>query len=354
MPLRILDANLNRAREAARVLEDAARFAVADAGLTESLKGLRHELTAAAALLPPLGGARDTPGDVGTGLWGAGERHRTSMHAVATAAARRLGEALRCLEEFGKLVDDRFAERMKALRYRSYDIEQRLLLRLAPTAVRQWRVCVLVTESLCRHHPWDAVVTASLDGGADAIQLREKGLSDRELLRRARRVVDLCRDRASAIINDRPDVALAAGAHGVHLGQDDLPIADVRRMVGHRLLVGVSTHSMDEAARAIAGGADVCGVGAMFPSSTKSRSPSGAEYLRQFLAAHPGVPHLAIGGIGPDNVDSLVQAGCRGVAVASSVCGAGDPRAVVDRLVATLSASPGPSRDRSHAGSPTP
>ena len=340
MPLRIIDANLNRAREAARVLEDAARFAIDDAGLTESLKGLRHELTAASALLPPLDAARDTPGDVGTGLWGAGERARASMHAVATAAARRLGEALRCLEEFGKLLDGSFAARMKALRYRSYDIEQRLLLRLAPTAVRQWRVCVLVTESLCRRLPWDEVVAASLDGGAEAIQLREKSLSDRELLRRARRVVELCRDRASAIINDRPDVALLAEANGVHLGQDDFSVVDVRRMVGHRLLVGVSTHTMDEAARAIAGGADVCGVGAMFPSSTKRRAPSGEAYLREFVAAHPNVPHLAIGGVSPDNVDRLVQAGCRGVAVASCVCGADDPRAVVDRLVATLSAAP--------------
>lgn len=340
MPLRILDANLNRAREAARVLEDAARFALDDLELCAGFKELRHELTAAAERLPPLDGARDTAADVGTDLWGTGERARSSLHAVAIAAAKRLGEALRCLEEFGKIVDAGFAERIRALRYREYALEQRLTSRLAPTAARQWRVCVLVSESLCTRHSWMQVAALAIDGGAEAIQLREKSLGDAELLRRARSLVALCRerggDRVAAIINDRPDIALLAEAHGVHLGQDDLSVAEVRRLAGRRLMVGVSTHDPQEARQAVAAGADYCGVGAMFPTSTKSREPSGESFLRAFVAAHPRVPHLAIGGIDASNVHALRVAGCRGVAVSSSVCGAEDPAAVTRALVAAL------------------
>jgi thiamine-phosphate pyrophosphorylase len=342
MTLRILDANLNRAREAARVLEDAARFEVDDAALCEALKAVRHELTAAAATLPPLPEARDTAADVGTHLWGAGERSRASIHAVAAAAGKRLSEALRSLEEFGKLIDLPFAESMRALRYRSYALEQRLLARLVTTAARQWRVCVLISESLCAGHTWEEVAAASLEGGADAIQLREKSLPDAELLRRARRLVALCGERAAAIINDRADIALLAEAQGVHLGQEDISVSEVRRLAGRRLLIGVSTHDLDEAARAIAAGADLCGVGAMYPSLTKERSPSGPDYLRAFVARHPGTPHLAIGGIDATRVLELVAIGCRGVAVSSCVCGAEDPASEVRSIVAALKRGGGP------------
>jgi len=336
MSLRILDVNLNRAREAARVLEDAARFEVDDAALCEAFKGVRHELTAATATLPPIPEARDIAGDVGTSLWGIGERSRGSIHAVVAAAAKRLSEALRSLEEFGKLVDIPFAERMRALRYRGYALEQQLLGRLASSAVRQWRVCVLISEALCTLHSWEDVVVAALEGGADAIQLREKSLGDGELLRRARRLVALCRDRAAAIVNDRLDIALLAGAQGVHLGQEDLPIAEARRLAGRRLLIGASTHDPEEAIRAIAAGADLCGVGAMFRTSTKDRAPAGPGFLQAFIEAHPTIPHLAIGGIDESKIDELVSVGCRGVAVSSCVCGASDPASVVRALTARL------------------
>jgi thiamine-phosphate pyrophosphorylase len=154
------------------------------------------------------------------------------------------------------------------------------------------------------------------------------------------------------VVNDRLDVALACGADGVHLGQDDLSVRDARRVIaasmekggarvalGARgaLLVGASTHSLDEARAAVEAGADVCGVGAMFATGTKpSVAPSGLPYLRAYLAAHGRVPHLAIGGITPANVRELAAAGCRGVAVSGTVCGADDPAAVVRALRSAL------------------
>ena len=333
-PLRILDANLNRAREALRVMEDAARFLLDDAALGAALKSMRHEMTAAAASLPAFDAHRDAASDVGAPLSHASERSRRDARDVVTAAAKRLGEALRSLEEYGKLVDESFAARMKALRYRAYEAETALLAKLPRNDASSWRVCVLLTESLCAGRPWEQIAEQAIAGGADAIQLREKSLDDADLLRRARRLVELAAGRAAVVINDRIDIALASGADGVHLGQEDLPIDAARALVGRRLLIGASTHDLDEATRAIAAGVDYCGVGAMFETTTKpERTPSGVAYLSQFIATHPDVPHLAIGGITPENIAALIAAGCRGIAVGASVCSAPDPATATRRLL---------------------
>jgi thiamine-phosphate pyrophosphorylase len=200
-------------------------------------------------------------------------------------------------------------------------------------------VCVLLTERLCAHG-WRETLAAAIAGGADCIQVREKEMPTRALADRVRAVVDAARPAGVAVVvNDRADVALACGADGVHVGQDDLSVRDVRRMAGDRLLVGVSTHSLEEARTAAEAGADVCGVGAMFATSLKPAiAPGGAAYLREYLAHFARVPHLAIGGVTPANVGELAAAGCRGVAVSSAVCGARDPAAAVRALREALAA----------------
>jgi thiamine-phosphate pyrophosphorylase len=200
-------------------------------------------------------------------------------------------------------------------------------------------VCVLLTERLCAHG-WRETLAAAIAGGADCIQVREKEMPTRALADRVRAVVDAARPAGVAVVvNDRADVALACGADGVHVGQDDLSVRDVRRMAGDRLLVGVSTHSLEEARAAAEAGADVCGVGAMFATSLKPAiAPGGAAYLREYLAHFARVPHLAIGGVTPANVGELAAAGCRGVAVSSAVCGARDPAAAVRALREALAA----------------
>jgi thiamine-phosphate pyrophosphorylase len=343
---RILDANANRAREAARVMEEAARFILSDAALAKAIKLWRHDLAAA---LIPLGAIelhRDTPGDVGTSVTAPAERSRSSVAAVVIAAGKRLSEAMRVLEEYGKVADStgKFASSIKQLRYRGYALEQQLVAALSPSAPRQWRLCVLITESLCAHHDWLDVARASVEAGADCIQLREKSLDSGPLLDRAHRLVQEVGRRATVIINDRPDIALLAGAHGVHLGQTDLSIAAVRRLAGHQLLVGSSTHNLTEARAAMGDGADYCGVGAMFVTTTKQRKPSGIRYLQQFIKQYPGKPHLAIGGVSPVNIAQLVEAGARGVAVSSVVCGDAHPGRVVRKLLKHL---PPPSMESS-------
>lgn len=332
---RILDANANRAREALRVMEDAARFALDDSSLCESLKTLRHDLRKALDGLPPgwLEANRATPEDVGTSLSTETEHRRANLVEVVIAAGKRLSESLRVIEETGKTLNITFSSQIESLRYRAYDLESRLQLRLGTGRARQWNLCLLLTESLCRHN-WRDVVEQALGNGADCIQVREKTMATRALTERVQEVVSLAHPRGAAVIvNDRADVALITEADGVHIGQDDLTVAQVRRLAGRSLLVGISTHNLDEACAAILAGADYCGVGAMFPSSLKpDRTPSGPTYLQQFIEKYPDTPHLAIGGIDASNINLLVEAGCMGVAVSSAICGADNPGSIVKEL----------------------
>ena len=354
---RIIDANANRAREALRVMEDAARFGLDDAALSELIKRLRHGLREAldqrsldAGLLLA---SRDVEGDRGRQIKTEAEGVRGGLRDIASAACARLTEALRSMEEAAKaLAAD--ACRIERLRYEAYSVQQRLLLTLGSGRCPQWRLCVLITESLCRR-PWLDVAKGAIQGGTDCLQLREKNLDGRELLVRARQLVELAgHSRAdslrtvSVVVNDRPDIALLSGADGVHLGQTDLPIAEVRGLAGFRLWIGVSTSNIDEALAAVKSGADYCGVGPMFPTSTKDKPYiSGPEYLKRYLE-HPILsqrPHLAIGGITPDTIGALRAAGCNGVAASSVVCSAEDPAAMCRRLLE----GKGPARDSANA-----
>ncbi len=343
--LRILDANANRAREALRVMEEAARFLLDHTDLSTAFKSLRHDLASALATVDGLEANRDTCGDVGTEIRTETEAHRTSVADVVIAAGKRLGEALRSIEEYGKTLGPQtlapdFSEKIEKLRYRGYELEQRLDRALATGRRQQWRLCVLLTESLCAPRAWMEVLKTAIGAGADCIQLREKQLDSGLLLERAGNVVEHChRQGVSVIINDRPDVALASGADGVHVGQSDLPPTAIRKIVGHQLLIGVSTSNLDMARRALADGADYCGVGPMFPSTTKHKSMIvGPEYLQQYVG-WGRLPHLAIGGITPDNIATLTAIGGRGVAVSSCVCAAYDPDRVVRKLLAELGAA---------------
>jgi len=338
--VRLLDANFNRAREAIRLLEDAARFLLDDPALAEKAKDMRHRLTAAAMSLPVASrfcSARDTPGDVGTALTAPPEQHRPAPADVVDAAAGRLSEALRALEEYAKLFDAEAASRFEQLRYESYELHKRLALRLRPrTAVSRIRLYVLVTAELCRGD-FLHVAESALAGGADCLQLREKDLPDAELLERARALVGLCRRYdALCIINDRPDIAFLAGADGVHLGQDDLPVPAARKIVGAGAIIGKSTHSLAQALEAAAEGPDYVAVGPMFASATKPQEHiAGLATLRE-VADRVRLPLVAIGGITPDSAGEVLAAGAQAVAVCQAVIGRTDPKSAAASLRAVL------------------
>ncbi|NLW49689.1 MAG: thiamine phosphate synthase [Candidatus Brocadiaceae bacterium] len=201
------------------------------------------------------------------------------------------------------------------------------------------RLYALLTERFCRLH-WQRTAEALLAGGVDAVQLREKDLSDRELLVRSctlRKQTEAA--GALLIVNDRPDVAVLAGADGVHLGQDDLPPAEARRIVGPDLLIGWSTHSARQAAQARDLPLDYIGVGPFAPTATKGYEVGfGADLVRAERAATP-LPMVAIGGITADNAADAIEAGATAVAVCAALCDTDDPEAAARRLRAAVVAA---------------
>jgi thiamine-phosphate pyrophosphorylase len=336
---RILDASANRAREGLRVVEDYARFVLDDPMLTRRLKDVRHRLAGALGGLDPelLLSARDTPGDVGTHIMTASERARASPRALLTANFKRAAEALRSLEEYTKLFDEWLSGRFEVLRYDVYTLEKLMMTAVkAHWTLEAARLYVLV-GGLPTLGDLTWVVGEALAGGAEVIQLREKGLADREVLRRAREVRGLtARARARFVLNDRPDLALLCGADGVHLGQDDVPIRDARRVVGPNAQVGVSTHDPAQIEAALLGGASYLGVGPVFPSTTKSFPEWAGPALVRHAAGATTRPWFAIGGITEENIDAVLEAGATRVAVGAAVVRADRPRAAAAALRARL------------------
>ena len=186
-----------------------------------------------------------------------------------------------------------------------------------------------------------ALAAAFFAGGARVVQLRLKSATSRELLATALRIVPLARAAGALfLVNDRPDVAHVAGADGVHLGQDDVPVAAARRVLGPDAIVGVSTHDLDEARRADAAGADYLGVGPVYATSSKASplAPRGLALVRAVRAAVRR-PLVAIGGITVDTAPAVRAAGADAVAMIAALARAPDPAAAVAAALRALEAS---------------
>jgi len=187
----------------------------------------------------------------------------------------------------------------------------------------------------------DAAVEAALSGGVDMLQLRDRALDDEALLRRAAAWRALCDEHDALLwLNDRPDIAVAARADGVHVGQDDMPVAAAREVVGPQLLVGLSTHAPDQLEAGIATGADQLSVGPVWETPTKPGRPAaGLDYVRSAAARRPPQPWFAIGGIDRSNVGDVVAAGAERIVVVRTIRDSEDPRAAAADLRAALERS---------------
>lgn len=333
--LRIVDVNINRTREALRVIEDYARFVRDDGAAAAAVKRCRHDLRAVVAALgaDALLAARDIVGDVGREVKTPEELRRAATEDVVRAAFGRISEALRVVSEYGKLVTPAAAEAAETLRYRVYELEQRVVLRGTLRArFRATRLYVLITEALCRG-PWLDTARAAIRGGAGCVQLREKGLDSRELLHRARELRELTAAHDVLLaINDRPDIAKLAGADIVHVGQGDLGIRDVRRIAGGGILVGKSTHTAQQFAAALSEEPDYLAVGPMFPSETKPQEHVAGPETLEAVRPKTDLPLVAIGGITPENVAQVIAGGADCVAVCAAVVSAEDPEAAARGL----------------------
>jgi len=202
-----------------------------------------------------------------------------------------------------------------------------------------------ITDRKYSSLPLQDMVTVVLRAGVKWVQYREKDLSRREIyanaviLRKLTRLFD-----ASLIINDHADIALAVEADGVHLGQDDLPLKEARKIMGSRI-IGISTHSLAEAVEAERGGADYIGFGPVFHTTTKDAGPpKGAGNIR-VIKENVGIPVVAIGGINPDNVASVIRSGADAVAVATAIC-SGDMAANAAKFVLSFQKNYSSTRSR--------
>jgi thiamine-phosphate pyrophosphorylase len=367
--LRIIDASVNRASEGLRVVDDFVRFVLDDLFLTNETKSLRHDLASVTTAISSADrhAARDTAHDVGTELTTRSEQERSSVWDVCLANLRRTEQSLRSLEEYGKLTDPAFAKSMESLRYRLYTLEKAIDVgRSSRDRLERVRLCVLI-DGRETEAEFERLVRALIEGGVGMIQLRDKWLGDRELLGRAHLLVSLTRRqppappgvsraaddpmiqppaepgadgtrqrRTLAIINDRADVAAAVDADGIHVGQEDLPVKEARTIVGTRMLIGVSTHNIQQARAAVLDGANYLGAGPTFPSQTKSfESFAGLDYLRT-VAAEIGLPTFAIGGITVKNLPDVIATGISRVAVGSAVPAAGEPASAARELLGML------------------
>lgn len=317
---RILDANLDRAREGLRIIEEWCRFGLNDAALTEQIKHLRQTLGSWHS--DEIRQSRDTPGDPGIHLSHPQEEQRDTLATVVQVNCCRGQEALRVLEEYGKLHSTEMASGAKQMRYQLYTLESKLLghdirQRLAKAHT------YLVTSP---HEQLLTIVEGALQGGIDIVQYREKSADDEVRLELAGKMKDLChRYDALFIVNDRVDIAAAVGADGVHLGQQDLPMTAARKILGPLPIVGRSTTCPAEMTRAIDEGADYIGVGPVYATPTKpGKAAAGYEYIRYALDNAP-MPWFAIGGIDLTNVADVRDAGAPGVAVVRAIMAADDP-----------------------------
>lgn len=332
---RILDANLDRAREGLRVIEEWCRFALDDVPLVEVCKALRQEI--AHWHTSELRAARDTPDDVGTDLTHPDEATRSGVQQVLQANLCRVQEALRVLEEYGKVYHPEMGAACKQMRYRIYTLESTLMVYERHQKLKDARLYLVTSPS----DNLFATVEAALQGGLTLVQYRDKESEDLVRLERAAKLCNLCHQyQALFIVNDRVDLALAVNADGVHLGQQDIPLSLARQLLGSQRIIGRSTKNPEEMQRAIQEGADYIGVGPVYETPTKAgRAAAGLDYVR-YAVDHATIPWFAIGGIDLTNLPEVLAAGAERVAVVRAIMQAESPtsatQSFLDRLTLKL------------------
>ena len=332
---RILDASINRANEGLRVVEDFVRMSLNDVHLTSRLKELRHGVTQATSALDQqmLIAARDTQSDVGTGVQTKSEYKRSTETGIVQSNMSRLQQSLRTIEEYSKTISGETAKQIEQLRYSTYTLEKAIVTTMMSRhKLADAKIYVLV-DARENIDAFSELVSQLIAAKVDLIQLRDKRPNDRELLTVGRRLSELTQGTTTRwIMNDRADLAMASGADGVHVGQTDMPVAEVRRIVGANRLVGVSTHNIEQAHAAVLDGANYIGVGPVFPSQTKSFEQfPGLEFVNQ-VSSEIQLPAFAIGGVNATNVSDVIGKGIARVAVQGCVLSHKSPESAVNDL----------------------
>lgn len=337
---RIMDANLNRATEAARILEEIARFLLDDKNLSEKLKNIRHKINFVqeedyGKYLQ----SRDTENDVGVDIKNSDKR--INIENIFKANIKRLQQALRTLAEYS-VKNKENSVLFEKLRYESYTLEKimwdNLKEKYNQIKLEDKKLYLVTNSDKFRSEDefLDAIASA-LEGGVDVLQFREKNMPARKIIELGKKIKQLCLQyEVTFIVNDRVDIAAILEADGVHLGQDDLDVKSAREILGDKCIVGVSTHAPEQALKAVEDGADYIGVGPVFATPTKEgRIPVGLDYVK-WVSKNIDIPAFAIGGINEENVNEVIGSGAKRVAVVRAIINAKSPDKAVEKFLNEL------------------
>lgn len=339
---RIFDVAANRAVEGLRAIEDFTRLHLNDRNLSEQLKTARHRLVEFWAAIQGGNGLqfRDILNDVGTTIETEQEFRRQGLIQIVLANFARLKQSLRSMEEYSKLLDPCISRQLEQLRYLSYSLEKAVINTFECRNRLADALFYVLVDGRRDEREFEALIKELLEAEVDVIQLRDENLSDRSLLARGEILNRLTASTPTIwIMNNRPDLAVLTNAGGVHVGQSDLSVAAVRKIVGAELLVGVSTHNYLQAQQAVLEGASYLGVGPMFPSATKSFAEFADADFACAVAKQITLPCFAIGGINESNLDQVLRMGFHRIALSAAVINAPHPSAAARNLKSRLVAA---------------
>ena len=314
----IIDANLDRAREGLRVLEDWARFALGRKDLVKSIKNFRQNL--GKHHLKVYKESRNFIKDECTGLSHPAQFNRNNPNSIISSNAARVQEALRVIEEFSRDHNQNLCEISSEIRYEIYNLEIVLLEAQTNYSFRK-----ILNENDLYFITLDSKnllekIKNILEGGVKIIQLRFKQGKDSDNIKFAKKVRELCDNfGALFLINDRVDIALACKADGVHLGQNDMDIKSARNILGFSKIIGISASNEWDIKKGIQDGCDYLGIGPVFPTTTKKEKvPLGIDTLKS-LTKDISIPWFAIGGIKQENIPLLKENNICKVAIISDL-----------------------------------
>ena len=330
---RLLDANINRVSEGIRVVEDVARFVYNQKEFSKELREKRHYLRKLFIQKDnDFLNSRDTKKDVGIEITKDSLLDKKSnIKHVVLGNFKRIQEGLRSIEEISKIsCDYSISKEVEALRYSFYNLEKEFMGSLKPEI--PLGLYGITAENFSKGRSNYEIVTEMIKSGIKIIQYREKFKSLREKLEEAKILCELCKkNNVLFIVNDHVDIALMVDADGVHVGQEDMPVSEIRKILGANKIIRLSTHSVEDADKAVLQDVDYIGVGPIFPTTTKDRTAVGIEYM-EYVEKNINLPYIAIGGIKEANLLQVVEKGARRIALVSEIVGADDIVEKVDSL----------------------
>lgn len=335
--LRLIDSSLNRVCEGFRVVEDILRFKYNSEELSKKLKELRHRVRSDCYNYDnDLLNSRDVISDVGLEVTKDLNLNRPkTLISLICGNFKRIQEGLRCLEEITKTQCEHIDHtKYEEIRYDSYNLEKEIIGLISRKSFTLPPLYGLTYLEQSNGRTNIQTVEEMIKSGIKIIQYREKNLSFKDKYLECIKIRELTRSAGVIfIVNDHIDIAILVDADGVHIGQNDIPIKDVRRILGFNKIIGLSTHSQSQAKQAVIDGADYIGVGPIYSTKTKKNvcDPVGLEYLT-WCKKNINIPFVSIGGIKENNIHEVLDCGALSVAIVSDITAETDIQSKIIRI----------------------